>query len=177
MAFDLLESMSREDLLEYIRGLLWQFRLVDAFWFIKVEEEYGLSAAEETNAKVWDKVGELIARDIVKRFGPFEPGPGQTPIDALLEAYRYYPWEMLTQFDMERTGPDELLLKMSDCPPQMGRLKHDKGEYACKAMHLAEFKGFLKTIHPGLRVHCFYAPPDPHPEDHFCKWRIWVERG
>ncbi len=175
MALDRLDTLDRDQLLEYVHALLWQYRLMDAFWFIKAEEVYGLAAAEDLNARVWAKLGDLSARDIVKRFGPFEPGPGQTPIDAFLAAYAYYPWDMLATFDWVRTGPDELTLKMAGCPPQVARLKRDLGEYACKEMHLGEFKGFLSVIHPSLQVECLYAPPDPHPEDHFCSWRVWVK--
>ena len=170
MAFDLLESMDRDQLLEYIRSLLWQYRLVDAFWFIKVEEEFGLPAAELLNARVWGKVGELTARDIVKRFGPFKPG-----IDGFVDAYALFPWGVLVDYRYERLAPDVLEFTVADCPPQTARLKRDLGEYDCKDMHLAEFTGFARTIDPRLQVECLYAPPDPHPEDHFCRWRVRLD--
>jgi hypothetical protein len=47
---------------------LWQYRLVDAFWFINVEKRFDLGAAEAVNADVWGKVAALSARDIKKRF-------------------------------------------------------------------------------------------------------------
>lgn len=172
MAFDALESLDREGLLEYIRSLLWQYRLADAFWFLKVEEEYGQRAAETLNARVWGKVGELSARDIVKRFGPFEPGPGETAIDAFLAAYALFPWAMLVDYEFTRHSACELEISVADCPPQTARLRRGLGEYHCKEMHRAEFEGFARTIDPALKVECRFAPPDPHPADRFCTWAI-----
>ena len=176
MPYSALESFDKEQLLEYVQSLLWQYRVVDAFWFLKAEEEFGRPMAEELNMRVWSKAGQLGVRDIIKRFGPFEVGEGETPIDVFLRVYQYYPWHVLAPFTEERTGPDELMLTMSDCPPQVARLSRNLGEYHCKGMHLAEFTGLLPAIHPQLRVECVYAPLDPHPEDHFCRWRIYVDR-
>jgi len=172
MAFDALEKMDREGVLEYVRSLLWQYRLADAFWFLKVEEEYGQPVAEELNGRVWGKVGELSARDILQRFGPFEPGAGETWIDAFLKAYALFPWAMLVDYRFDRVSDTILEISVVDCPPQTARLKRGMGEYSCKEMHRAEFEGFAGAVHPGLSVRCLHAPPDPHPEERFCTWRI-----
>jgi len=166
--FDKPESHGRE-LTELVRSLLWQYRLIDAFWFINVENEYGLSAAEQLNAKVWAKVGRLAAKDIKKRFGITDTG-----IEGFVQAMHFYPWYLMDSFDM-KTDEHELEIVSARCPAQMGRLKHGLGEYACKEMHREEFTHFAAEIDPTLRVHCVFAPPDPHPEDLFCKWRITRE--
>ena len=98
MPFSTLDTLDRDQLLEYIRSLLWQYRVVDAFWFIKAEEEFGRPMAEELNMRVWGKVGQMSVRDIMKRFGPFEPGEGETPIDVFLKVYGFYPWHVLAPF-------------------------------------------------------------------------------
>ena len=161
-------NLSKDQLQSLVASLLWQYRLVDAFWFINVENEYGLDRAEQINAQVWGKVGELSARDIVKRFGITTAG-----LDGFARAMAYYPWAMMDSFDLEhRKG--EILITSAQCPAQKGRLKHGLGEYACKDMHFQEFAGFAKAIDPRIHIHCDFAPPDPHPEDLFCKWRITV---
>ncbi len=171
---DALMGLGREELLEYVASLLWQYRLVDAFWFIRAEEHYGLAAAEELNAEVWGKVAQLSARDIVRRFKIEEKG-----LAGFEKALRLFPWALMVGYEPRRvTGPDgreELVIEIADCPAQEGRKKHGLGEYVCKAMHQAEFENFAREIDPRIRVHCDFAPPDPHPADMYCRWRFWVE--
>ncbi|MDD4953133.1 MAG: DUF6125 family protein [Desulfovibrionaceae bacterium] len=167
--FEVVEAMDREELLEYVRSLLWQFRLVDAFWFIKAEERFGLAAAEKLNEEVWAKVGELAAKDIVRRFGPFEPG-----LEGFLRAYALFPWTLMVDYEVEK-DPQGLLVGVARCPAQEGRLRHGLGEYACRDMHLAEFSGFARVLDPRIRVDCVYAPPDEHPPDRHCLWRFTLE--
>lgn len=168
---DLLESLDRGQLLEFTRSLLWQYRLVDAFWFVNVEQEYGLAPAELLNERVWGKVAELAARDIVKRFGPFGSG-----LAAFLRAYALFPWSLLLDYRFEER-PDGLFVSVAQCPAQEGRRKRGLGEYACKAMHNAEFEGFLAVAAPDVRVECLFAPPDPHPADRDCAWRFYEVPG
>jgi hypothetical protein len=169
MGFEIIDKMNSDELKEYIRSLLWSFRLTDAFWFIKIEERFGITAAEELNAEVWAKVGQLGARDILKRFGPFEKGP-----KGVWQAYALFPWTIIADYEVEERG-NELIVSMPHCPPQEGRLKHGKGEYVCKHMHGAEFQNFASVIDPDVKVECLFAPPDPHPADCFCKWRFYKE--
>ncbi|HBE95050.1 MAG TPA: hypothetical protein DDW80_06360 [Desulfovibrio sp.] len=171
MNLSILDGLDSEGLREYIRSLLWQFRLVDAFWFLKTEEEHGLASAELLNERVWTKVGELGARDILKRFGPFTPGP-----EGVLAAYQLFPWSLMVDYRVERTN-GELIVSVPQCPAQEGRRKHGLGPYVCKYMHLAEFQAFVKVIDPSVRVECLFAPPDEHPTDCDCKWRFYAEKA
>lgn len=169
MGFELIEKMSKEELMEYTRSLLWQFRLADAFWFINVEKRFGLGAAEELNALVWARIGQLGARDILKRFGPFEQG-----VRGFWKAYSFFPWTIMVDYKVEERGT-ELIVTVPNCPAQEGRIKHGQGEYVCKEMHLGEFRGFAAVINPEVKVECLFAPPDQHPADCFCSWRFYEE--
>ena len=152
----------------YIDFLLYHYKVVDAFWYIRAENELGADAADQWNEFVWHNAGKLGARGIVQRFGIEDKG-----LEGFRKVTALYPWAVLAGYDVRDCG-DHLVIEVAHCPPQEGRLRHGKGEYACKQMHRAEFEAFAREIDPAIRVHCDFAPPDPHPDGCWCRWRFTV---
>lgn len=158
----------REKLENYLGFLLHNYRVMDAFWFLNLEERHGLEEACLVNELVWGKVARLAARDLKKRFGLTQRG-----LQGFLEAQKLFPWAMLVDYRFT-LSPDELVIEVPSCPPQVARLKHGLGEYDCKAMHRAEFEGFAAEIDPAIKVSCDFAPLDQHPPELFCRWRLRI---
>jgi len=153
-----------EDFRKYVKLLLDQYQIVDGFWFSYTEKEYGIETALKMNEEIWGKIGTRTAKEIKSLFKIEGTG-----VDRVLNALRYLPWYTITSYRVFRE-PDSLRIEIPKCVPNEIRTKKNLGEYPCKKMHLAIFENFVKEVDDSIEVRCVFAPPDPHPQDLYCRW-------
>ena len=166
---ELFRDWDRDELAQFAGYLLRSYRVMDAFWYLNLEKELGEETADRLNEKVWAKTSQLATREIMKRFEIAGGG-----LSALVKVLRYYPWNLLTGYEIEERE-NEFILRVPWCPSQEGRKKHGLGEYACKAMHRSEFESIAREVDPGIVVECIFAPPDDHPPEQYCEWRFFMK--
>jgi len=162
-----LSKMSKNELLEYTHFLLRQYRLVDALWFLFVEDRFGLDAAADLNEKIWERMAAIAAKDIKNRFNIVG-----NDLPSIIEALSYFPWAIITGYKIAEKTKERVILYVPSCPPQEARLRHGKEEFPCKSMHLALFTNFAKIFNEKVIVECCYAPPNLHPKDVWCRWEF-----
>jgi len=162
-------DLKEEEKEEYIHFLLRQYRLVDALWFLAVEDKFGLDAAVELNERVWEDMGRRSAKEIKRRFKIEEEG-----LKGFVKALKYFPWSTIIGYQLEEKG-DRVTISVPHCPPQEARIRMGRGEFPCKEMHFREFRFFAEEIDERIAVKCIFAPPDEHPQDCWCRWEFVVE--
>ncbi len=165
------ENMNEDELRKYIKFLLWHYRVVDAFWFIYVDDEFDQKTAEKINECVWERVSGMAAKNLIEKFDIKEKG-----LKGFLKAFAYFPWTSMIDYRIEEFE-NEIIISVPVCPTQEARIKRGIGEYVCKYMHKKEFESFARIIDEDIKIECIFAPPDPHPDDMFCKWRFTISKA
>ena len=159
-------QFDNEELRPYIEFMLSMLRRTDGFWFLGVEHACGYDTAIRINQEVWHRMGKIMTREIKERFSIEEKG-----LKAMARVLKYSPWPMISGFEIEAKD-EEIIVSVPHCPSQEARLKKGVGEYSCKDMHMGEFESIAEEVDRDIKVECLFAPPDPHPEELFCKWRL-----
>ena len=68
MNLEIFDKMEKEGLRSYIEFLLWHYRVIDAFWYINITEQFDETTADRLNEKVWGRAAAMAAKDLHKRF-------------------------------------------------------------------------------------------------------------
>ncbi len=164
---ELIENMTREELLKLVRLFAKNWLAHDGCWFLAMEESRGLEAAIELDTVSWKRFAVAEARRIMKEFGIAENGG----LKSLEKAMSFRLYAAINRQEIERINDHTLVFKMLECRVQKTRSEKKLPTFPCKSVGLVEFSQFAKTIDPGIQTRCLRCPPDP-VIDQYCVWEF-----
>ena len=161
-----LSDLPKERLVALVEHFATLALTLDGLWFTSVEDELGLNTALRLDEEVWAKFGEIEGRRIMRLLGSQERG-----LKALADALEHMQLAHVKgmSYEVEKKG-DCVVFTITDCRPQKARIRNGRGEFPCKFVGVTWLSSFAKAINPEIRVECVLCPPDPHPDDLWCKW-------
>ncbi len=168
---ELLQELSKEELIAIIIDDAKNWLAHDGLWFQAVEQVYGLETAIDIDRAAWEKFTVVEAKRIMARLG-LAPGGG---IAALVECLKHRLYARLNLQEAVEVTETRAVFCMVDCRVQSARKRKGLADFPCKTVGIVEYAGFASTIDPRIRTRCIACPPDPHPDDYWCAWEFTLE--
>lgn len=168
-----LDELPKGTLIELARMYARNWQTLDGLWFRNVEAEYGLEAAVKLDLKNWEKQS-VIEAERIREVLKLDKGG----LSSVLTALSFMSWQLPSPiFGCEEESPQRIVFYYSRCSVQEGRRKQGKQEFPCKPMKLMLLSNVAKVVEPRAMVKCLTCPPDPHPQEFWCKWELTMEQG
>jgi hypothetical protein len=166
-----LEELPKDTLVELARMYARNWQTLDGLWFGNVEAQYGLEAAAKLDLKNWERQSVIEAERIKKVLNLNEGG-----LLSVLTVLSFMSWQLVSPiFECEAESPQRIVFYYPRCSIQEARKRQGKEEFLCKPMKLLLLSNIAKVVEPRAAVNCLVCPPDPHPDDFWCKWELTMK--
>jgi len=106
MTRDELHQLPKDEVVKLVEICRKDMRFQDGFWFMNVEDAWGLERAVEIDADVWSRFGRYEAELLLKAFEWKEQG-----ISKLIKALKYAPSWLFFDYTVEKISETEALKK------------------------------------------------------------------
>jgi len=167
----LLESLSREELIEIIVDDAKNWLAHDGLWFQAVESAHGMEAAMDADREAWRRFTVIEARRIMERLN-LQPGGG---IGELIRCLNRRFYSRINTQEIVEVSDARAVLRMNDCRVQWARKTKGLPDFPCKTVGIVEYTEFARTVDPRIEVRCLTCPPDDHPEEYWCAWEFILD--
>jgi len=162
------ETMSREQLLQALKGFAKNWLAHDGCWFLAAEERLGLDAAIDLDAAAWTRFAAVEAKRIIDVFG-IELGGGLQALERALSLRMY---AVLNEQHTEWSDDGRTLrFVMDGCRVQETRRRKGLPDFPCRPVGDVEFSAFARVIDPRILWRCIHCPPEPNQAG-ACTWEF-----
>ena len=168
---DMLESLSREQLVELLSLYAKNWLAMDGVWFQSVEGKFGMEEAMYHDAEAWRRFTVIEARRI-KAFLHLPEHPG---LEGLAKALSLRFYANLNRDGVEIQG-NTLVYRVKECRVQSARTRKGMPLHPCRPVGLIEYAGFAKEIDDRITCECLSCYPEVHDPDCSCAWKFTLQR-
>lgn len=164
-----LSQLSKEQLVEFGDIIARNFWSLQNTWMVNINQTYGIAAATDLDRMVFIRSAQVQAH-LYKRL--FDLG---NDIASYVKAMTYSQVFSNCAFEWVEITDSFATIRITDCPMQRARIELGLGELPCKFTGNYTADAFAKVINPNMMATCIIAPPDKHPDDRWCEFRVDLE--
>ena len=169
---EILESLSKERLIELIDIYAKNWLALDGVWFQSIEGARGMDEAMFHDQRAWERFTAIEARRI-KSFLKLPKRPGLQGLEAALRL-RFY--GSLNKDRIEYVD-GKLIYTMVDCRVQSARRVKGMGYHPCKSVGIIEYSGFAKAIDDRIECRCISCYPQVTDDTCACRWEFSIDES
>jgi hypothetical protein len=166
---DQIRELPADELVKLLEICRKGMRFQDGFWFMNVEDGWGIDRAVEIDAGIWSRFGRYEAQLLLKAFDWEEEG-----LSKLVKALKYAPSWLFFDYSVEQVSEAEATFQVKKCLAQTGRLRGGRAIFACRSVEEGYLTSFAQTIDPTIGVTRQSGPPEDYSEDLWCSWRFRI---
>ena len=171
-----LDTLSREELIELLGIYSKNWLAMDGFWFQSVERKFGMDEAMFHDVEIWKRFTVTEAKRI-KAVLKLDEHPGLEGLAKALQL-RFYGNindDMIEIAADPQTGRETLVYTMVDCRVQTARARKGLEFHPCKPVGIEEYGGFGRTIDDRIQCRCVSCYPEITDASCCCKWEFWID--
>ena len=163
----ILDSLSKEELIELIGAYSKNWLAMDGVWFQSIEKKLGMDEAMFHDGEAWRVFTEVEAR----RIKQFLKLPEYAGLEGLRQALSLRFYANINR-DEIIIKDNTLLYRVLECRVQTARQRKQMGFHPCKPVGIIEYSGFAKIIDSRITCECLNCYPDSCDQTCCCSWKF-----
>lgn len=168
--YEILNSLSKEELLQLIEIYAKNWLALDGVWFQSVERKFGIDEAMYHDMEAWKRFTVIEARRIKK----FLNLPEQAGLQGLAKALSIRLYANINK-DEIIICDNNLTYRAIECRVQTARKLKNMDFHPCKFVGIIEYTEFAKIIDNRISCECLSCYPDINDNSCCCSWLFTLE--
>jgi len=167
------EEMSRGTLINLIKAYCRLYQIVDAHWYLSIQDRWGNEAALDRDFWVWERLPKSEIQAVSKLLDI----EGKKDLDSLVKLFLTVPMNMTTDYIIEHPGPDRTVITFTFCPVLRALEKEGLGREndICRNLDIMIFRNYAKHFNPSVAINPVLLPPRPNLTGPACAWEFRIK--